>query len=267
MNEVFCEAWETDELSFRYTNEKSRAANGKEFHAHHELIFFIDGNADLITERYSVKLLPHTLIVVPKNTFHQLIVQERSKSKYLRCVFQFQSVSNLDSLIQEKCNALQIVHSDELTKTVLRYKEFVSAPFTDDEKDAVLHAFFTLLLVHIREQDSPTLPVDAFHPITEKAIAFINENLLSIQGVTTLASALGVSPSYLAHLFKSDMQIPLYQYIRNKKLLLAHEKIKAGAQTADAALECGFNDYSGFFRQYKKTFGFPPSKSTAKSRK
>ena len=71
---------------------------------------------------------------------------------------------------------------------------------------------------------------------------------------------MNVSPSTLTHSFKKDMNISVYRYILKKRLVLAQQKILSGEPAQKAALDCGFNDYSGFYKQYKKTFGIAPSR-------
>ena len=62
--------------------------------------------------------------------------------------------------------------------------------------------------------------------------------------------------------FKDDMKISIYKYILHKKLVLANKSIISGVPPTIAALDSGFNDYSGFYRQYKKMFGTSPQNST-----
>ena len=38
----------------------------------------------------------------------------------------------------------------------------------------------------------------------------------------------------------------------------ANKKIKNSVPRTQAAIECGFHDYSGFYKQYKKMFGVVP---------
>ena len=57
------------------------------------------------------------------------------------------------------------------------------------------------------------------------------------------------------------MHISIYKYILQKKLIRAHKLISEGTNAVDAALLCGFNEYSGFYKVYKKHFGFSPSKT------
>jgi AraC-like DNA-binding protein len=51
----------------------------------------------------------------------------------------------------------------------------------------------------------------------------------------------------------------VYDYILSKRLILFNEKVKSGVPVVLASLDCGFNDYSSFYRLYKKRFGVCPS--------
>ena len=90
-------------------------------------------------------------------------------------------------------------------------------------------------------------------------IEYITRNLSKSMSVEEIAKANHISTSSLAHLFKKEMNIPIYQYIIKKRLILAHRKISDGELASTAAIECGFNDYSGFYKQYKKLFNCSPS--------
>ena len=59
-------------------------------------------------------------------------------------------------------------------------------------------------------------------------------------------------PSYLSHVFKNDLHISIHKYVLEKRLILANKKIRQSVNPTVAASECGFADYSAFYRQYKK---------------
>ena len=79
--------------------------------------------------------------------------------------------------------------------------------------------------------------------------------------VAKISETLNVSKSCVAHIFKKEMNISIYKYILEKRLILAHNKILDGMPATLVALECGFSDYSGFYKQYKKMFNTAPSYS------
>ena len=67
-----------------------------------------------------------------------------------------------------------------------------------------------------------------------------------------------VSKSHLSHRFKEFTGLTLYQYIIKKRLVVARNMLREGAQVMDACLQCGFNDYSNFLKAFKREFGKSP---------
>ena len=92
----------------------------------------------------------------------------------------------------------------------------------------------------------------------QKIINFINTHVNSINSVDDISNALFFSKSYIMHLFKSELQIGVMQYVRNKKILLAHIEISKGRKPTDVYHECGFSNYPTFYRAYTSYFGFSP---------
>lgn len=50
-----------------------------------------------------------------------------------------------------------------------------------------------------------------------------------------------------------------WEYIVLKRLVLARSMILDGVPVSDAAKDCGFQDYSTFYRAYTTKYGEPPS--------
>ena len=99
---------------------------------------------------------------------------------------------------------------------------------------------------------------------TKKTIEYINKNYLQEITIQSIAQRFNFSETYISHKFKEIMHISIYQYILQKKLIFAHQLISSGTAAMDAAVLCGFKEYSGFYKIYKKYFGFPPSKTNKK---
>ena len=68
-----------------------------------------------------------------------------------------------------------------------------------------------------------------------------------------------LSKSQLCRLFRKATATTVRQYITVKRLVLARELICQGIQPTNAALQCGFKDYSVFYRAWVKHYGTPPS--------
>ena len=63
------------------------------------------------------------------------------------------------------------------------------------------------------------------------------------------------------HLFKSELRVGVMQYVRDKKILLAHQKIRKGEKPTDVYLMCGFSNYPSFYRAYTAYFGTSPKEA------
>jgi AraC-like DNA-binding protein len=79
--------------------------------------------------------------------------------------------------------------------------------------------------------------------------------------VARVAAALGISTSYLHHLFKSaDMAVA--DEIRRRRLERCRDDLAsplhAGEQIAEIALRWGFRDMPNFSRAFRRAFGLPP---------
>lgn len=73
-----------------------------------------------------------------------------------------------------------------------------------------------------------------------------------------LSKQLLTSKFHLCRAFKQYNGISIQQYIAEKRVMLAKEKIADGMKPAEAAFSAGFANYSSFYRAYKKLTGHSP---------
>lgn len=99
----------------------------------------------------------------------------------------------------------------------------------------------------------------------QRILAYINENLTTIENLDVLEQAFFFSKSYINRIFKRATGTSVWDYIVLKRLLLAHSLLKEGKQACIVASECGFFDYSSFYRQYRRRFGVSPQTAKKKT--
>ncbi|MBO5305546.1 MAG: helix-turn-helix transcriptional regulator [Clostridia bacterium] len=91
-----------------------------------------------------------------------------------------------------------------------------------------------------------------------RIVAYINENLTTIKNTDELEREFFFSKAYINRIFKQATGSSVWDYIVLKRLLLARSMLKDGKQASIVAAECGFCDYSSFYRQYRNRFGISP---------
>ncbi len=254
MNNLFSFELNSDDIYFYYASGKSRAI-GKEFHTFHEIILFLNGKAHLITDNLNIKIEPNTIIVIPKETYHQLLIGG-NENNYLRCVIHFNSAPFLQTDLSE-VKAFKNNQKTDILFSILKDK----AENGTENADIILNSALALITANLPQKPTATLPVTEHSCLATKAVEFITINIERPFTSKDIAGHLHVSLSTLQHTFKKEMQMPLYQYILKKRLVAARQQILRGVPATNVAIDLGFSDYSGFYKQYKKLFGISPNQT------
>ena len=203
-------------------------------------------------------------MVIPAGHFHQFVVYG-NESNYARLVLNFHEESTLRDIIKEKMNHVYLVKDKEAENILLRFQQLCNCPFPEPENGMLMKALLTQLVI-ILGKENELQPVNAgFSTIVQQALAYVDSHLPETIHVDEIARALYISNSYLSHCFREELHLSVYRYVLEKRLSLASQMIWNNTQPTVAAAACGFNDYSSFYRQYKKTFGAPPSQSKRES--
>ena len=229
--------------------------SGREFHTHHEIIWFMDGQARFISENYHTPLTPGTLILIPRERYHQLLITG-PQEEYHRCVFHFLRIPGLDKLIGETLCDVHLLQVNQRLRELLRQAAAIAADAREDTP-AIMQAVLTLILYELAQAHTAPVP-DGIDSVTNRCLIYVNRHITAQLSISAIADALNISASYLSHAFKKEMNISLHQYILKKRLVMAHRRILDGSPAVQAATECGFQDYSGFFKQFCKMFGQSP---------
>lgn len=132
------------------------------------------------------------------------------------------------------------------------------------EKDLLLQSVLLRMLVSINHV------VDSAGQATQPAvhnqkvmdiINYINSNLAEDLSLAALEKRFFMSRYHLSHIFKQATGFPISQYITSKRVKYADELITGGTSTLDACMLAGFNDYSNFYKTFKKMTGHSPKQS------
>ena len=116
----------------------------------------------------------------------------------------------------------------------------------------LLHTIRNAYMHQLQEQTNP------HHKHAEEIVSYINRHLFDALSLPYLAKRFYLSTSQLNRLFRQATGSSVWEYITLKRLVAARAKIKNGTSIPVACQECGFHDYSSFYRAYVRRFGTPP---------
>lgn len=256
--------YQADKLYFKHkiTENQVRGFYTTHIHNSYELIYFLDGDATHVIEDKKYKLKKGDLIIIRPLKHH--FIQIDSTSRYERYNILFDSQKHgIDSvgLLPDEVEIINIkgneIAEDIFRKCALYHKNCSEEDFLKLLTNLLWELFYSF---HIFPQ-SLSQKSNSVSPIISKAVQYINENLFTIRNIKQLSDILFVSESYLFRLFKKELHQTPKQYICEKRLLMAQKMIASGEKPSKVFHLCGFIDYTTFYRNYTRLFGYPPNQT------
>lgn len=247
-----------ENISFRHVIGNGEAL-GREIHTFHEIIYFMRGEAKFVSSNMHLTLKPNTVIVIPKDTKHQILITD-SQSDYERCVFHFTDITELKELIHQSMSGVSLIDSNTKLHALFHQMIALSESSRSEPVNAlIMQSVLSLILNEIGEWKCGVMDDPPLETISDKCVAYIKEHINHSVSLEDISEDLGLSVSHLAHTFKKEMGVPIHRYILRQKLIMAQHRILDGESATLVAIDCGFSSYSGFYKQFRKMFGRSPS--------
>lgn len=95
-----------------------------------------------------------------------------------------------------------------------------------------------------------------------KAIKYVEDNLLEEIDYSKLAMISGTSSAQFQRIFSAIADVSLFEYIRRRRLTLAAFELQnTNQRIIDIAIKYGYESHEAFSRAFQKVHGIPPSKA------
>lgn len=102
-------------------------------------------------------------------------------------------------------------------------------------------------------------PLGAGDSLPHQIVHYINHHLAEPLSLDRICGHFFISKPHLCRIFKQATGSSVAEYINAKRLAHARELIALGTLPTKAALQCGFNDYSVFYRNFRKLYHLSPT--------
>lgn len=264
------------ELSFGHNITISPTDTMHDIHVHdnYELYYFLSGDVAYYIDGQNYKLGNNDLLIMNNKELHRPYFQ--SNMPYERIVMHF-NPKHFSSFNTQSYNLFNCFENKKLgINNKLAADEVFNCGFADyinqiektlkdngKEKDILLLTFFIQALISLNRAFS--LKSSDFiddHLQKDKKVNhildYINQNLSSKITLDVLQDKFFVNKYYLCHIFKNNTGFTIQEYITYKRIMKAKELLSSGQPVLEVSNEVGFNDYSNFYRTFKKITGNSP---------
>ena len=116
------------------------------------------------------------------------------------------------------------------------------------------------LLIQLKEVTVPSEQEPLTHDsnLIDDILVYINKHYKEDINVSAIADVFSVHKSYLSHLFTQHVGMSLWNYVILRRIHAFNDMLRKGLSIEEASYQVGFQNYSNFFRLYKKHTGITP---------
>ena len=235
-------------------------------HRFYEIYCFRSGNVMFSAEGNVYPLEPEDIMIFNKAETHHLILKDNTS--YSRIYVHFAPTHDLDpefgrillSPFKDRALGMHNLYPARLSPDSKRIYYLEQICKTDDE---IKKQLYLMALLHELSDDFPRIqdtPIVPSKSNISKITHYISTHITEDLSIEHLCERFYVSKSQLHRNFKNELGITVGDYILSKRLTRAQNLIQKGKKATNIYSECGFKNYTTFFKAYKKKFGYAPSK-------
>lgn len=247
---------------------------GYHHHDFYEILYISEGKIEYAIDDKKFILKEGDVVLITPSTLHQLcrVINEPSK----RIILKFgqnhvHKLSTTNSNLLEVFDLVDNGFSPKITfqegfrRKIEQYLETMNKLFlSNNYGDDLLYnqCFIKVMLIINKEylnltgEDSQIQTYE--NNIVSQTIQYITNNIENKITIKDISEHLLLSESRLSHIFKEETGTSILQFIIKKRLILAKELLRNNHRLNLIALKCGFQDYTSFFRSFKKEYGITP---------
>ncbi len=242
-------------------------------HDYYEFYFFLEGNVDICINGTHHTLATGDVILLPPGTRHYPLIRDFDKP-YRRFVLWI-SRDYCRRLAEESADYMYLIDRAQnggeyiFHNDIIDFNRIQSMIFQLIEevknrrfaRDTFVPMQINMLILFlgriVYEKDEPAAEKEE-RKLYLRVCDYIDSNIDSELSLEKMASEFFVSKYYISHNFKDNMGISIYRYITKKRLNACKNAFLGGMPIARACEYYGFEDYSSFYRAFKKEYGMSP---------
>ena len=250
-------------VDFKYVKGKADDGFGMVIHSYYEIYLLLNGKAEFVNKSIRKKIMPFQVVIVPPGEFHQFVVTGDIEN-YEYCVLDiypefFETDQPFKQLIEKTYMELPVSH--RIIHNFLYLSECITS--MDEINFSYLLQAITIDIVFLINNvtDTESSIRGNLSSLSLSLMNYINEHYTEQIDLNILSCKFHRSVSSLCHIFRNDFGISIKKYIILKRMHASYLALKNGKNPEQVSIDCGFSNYSTFYRAYKQHFGISPSET------
>lgn len=245
------------------------------FHDCYEIYIHIKGADKYYISPQAIDLQPMDIFIIPPHQIHGMI-SEHDIADY-ECVHFYLTeetirrlgydILPIDKVIKKigKSSLQRIRLSPEKWTKMRTLIPLFESDYNSlhDEERVITMGAMSIFLGEICKaaRSSEIIPANPTFPsIMHSVCTYITEHFTDSCTLEELAEHFSMNKHHLSRSFTKTFNISIYQYVLICRISYAKTLIAQGESFTDAAIQCGFRDYSNFLRVFNTHTGMSPSK-------
>ena len=266
-------------ISYNHSlTEKSKTAHSfykAESHTTVELLLVLSGQVDYSIDGAQDRIGSGSLIIINAGEFHSSKIDHTTDCERINLHFSPNFIPGLKDVDANSPFSNAHLYQHVIPSEIVKKSEIEAllrkiAPYCESDtkyKDLKIISLVQDIIAELNTVVDELLS-DKYHlllapkitnELFQEAIHYINSEITQNINVADVATALGVSESYLHRLFKKIMGISVHNYIKNQKMQLALSLLKKGHSAQNVSEMLGYEYYATFFSQFMQVFGKRPT--------